>query len=308
MILILLTALIFFALALTLALRALSSRSAQADQRLGQIAAYGYARGRRAASEDEGGGLRSLLDGLANTIGGFLDRRFDDSRERELRRDLYAAGWYKTTPRRFQGYRLLITLAAIAFWVWLMLVSGGNAAGFILGVLLLGALGWILPVFVVKRRATERLQQIDHEIPELVDLLVTAIEGGMGFAGSLQLVAHSLEGPLGQEIRIALQEQNIGLTTHEALNNMASRVDTLSMQSFIQAVNQGELLGVSIGKIMRDLATEMRARRRASAEERAHNARTKIIFPVALCIFPAIFIFALGPPLLYILHSFGGAI
>ena len=307
MILILLTALIFLALALTLALRALGSRAVQAEQKVGRIAAYGYARSSGSATEEEQS-LRSSIDALANAIGGFIDRRFDDSRERELRRDLYAAGWYKTTPRRFQGYRLLITLGLIAFWLWLMLVSGASAAGIVVGILFLGALGWIMPVFVVKRRATERLQQIDHEIPELVDLLVTAIEGGMGFAGALQLVANSLEGPLGQEIRIALQEQNIGLTTNEALNNMASRVDTLSMQSFIQAVNQGELLGVSIGKIMRDLATEMRARRRASAEERAHKAGTKIIFPVALCIFPAIFIFALGPPLLYILHSFGGAI
>jgi tight adherence protein C len=97
----------------------------------------------------------------------------------------------------------------------------------------------------------------------------------------------------------------MGLTTNEALRNMASRIDTLSMQSFIQAVNQGELLGVSIGKIMRDLASEMRSRRRQSAEERAHKAGTKIIFPVAFCIFPAIFVFALGPPLIYISHSFG---
>jgi tight adherence protein C len=89
---------------------------------------------------------------------------------------------------------------------------------------------------------------------------------------------------------------------------MATRVDTLAMQSFIQAVNQGEALGVSIGKIMRDLASEMRNRRRAAAEERAHKAGTKIIFPVAICIFPAIFVVALGPPLIYIFHSFGGGI
>jgi tight adherence protein C len=307
MILILLTALILLALALTLGLRALGGHAQAAEQKVDRIAAYGYATGRRRQS-DEDTSLRSTLDALANAIGGFVDRRLDNRRERELRRELYAAGWYKTTPRRFLGYRLLITLGLIGFWFWLMLVSGGAAAGIILGTLCLGALGWIMPTFFLHRRAKERLQQIDHEIPELVDLLVTAIEGGMGFGGAMQLVAGSLEGPLGQEIRIALQEQNIGLTTNQALNNMASRVDTLSMQSFIQAVNQGELLGVSIGKIMRDLASEMRARRRASAEERAHKAGTKIIFPVAFCIFPAIFIFALGPPLLYILHSFGGVV
>ena len=304
MILILLCALILLALAVTLALRALADLQVQEQERVGRIAAYGYEAVQTAPPESAT--LRSHLDALANTLGGFLDRRLDNRRERELRRELYAAGWYRTTPRRFLGYRLLFSVALVGLWLWFMLVSGGNTAGAVLGTICLGSIGWIGPRFVLKRRARERLQQIDHEIPELVDLLVTAIEGGMGFGGALQLVAKSLQGPLGDEIRIALNEQNIGLTTNEALSNMAARVDTLSMQSFIQAVNQGESLGVSIGKIMRDLASEMRSRRRAAAEERAHKAGTKIIFPVALCIFPAIFVIALGPPLIYIFNSFGG--
>ena len=305
MIVILLCALILLALAVTLTLRALGATQMQQEhERIGRIAAYGYTAAQKAPPESAS--LKSHLDALAYAIGGFFDRRLDNRRERELRRELYAAGWYRTTPRRFLGYRLLITVALVGLWLWLMLVSGGNAAGVVLGMVCLGAMGWIGPVFVLKRRATERLQRIDHEIPELVDLLVTAIEGGMGFGGALQLVAKSLQGPLGEEIRIALNEQNIGLTTNEVLRNMASRVDTLSMQSFIQAVNQGDALGVSIGKIMRDLASEMRSRRRAAAEERAYKAGTKIIFPVAVCIFPAIFVVALGPPLIYIFHSFGG--
>lgn len=305
MILILLCALILLALALTLAMRALGGvRLEQEQERVARIAAYGY--GAVPTAPAEARTLRSYLDALANATGGFVDRRLDNRRERELRRDLYAAGWYRTTPRRFLGYRLLITLVLVGFWLWLMLVSSGNAAGVVLGSVCLGAIGWVGPSFMLHRRATERLQRIDHEIPELVDLLVTAIEGGMGFGGALHLIAKSLQGPLGDEIRIALNEQNIGLTTNEALRNMAARVNTTSMQSFIQAVNQGESLGVSIGKIMRDLASEMRSRRRAAAEERAHKAGTKIIFPVALCIFPAIFVVALGPPLIYIFHSFGG--
>jgi tight adherence protein C len=306
MILILLTALILLAVAVTLALRALGSRVEQEQQKVGRIAAYGYTPPRAGPAEQVS--LRSRLDQLANALGGFVDRRFDNRRERELRRELYAAGLYKTTPRRFLGYRLLITVGLIAVWLWLGAAAGSNPVGVVFVAVILGTCGWILPMFFLKRRASARLQRIDHEIPELVDLLVTSIEGGMGFGGALQLVANSLEGPLGDEIRIALQEQNIGLTTGEALRNMASRIDTLAMQSFIQAVNQGEALGVSIGKIMRDLASEMRNRRRAAAEERAHKAGTKIIFPVALCIFPAIFVVALGPPLIYIFHSFGGAL
>lgn len=303
MILILLCAVLLVALAVSLALRTLGLRQLEGAERVGRIAAYGFS-----AERDEGAEpatFRSRLDSFATSIGTFLDRRLDDTRDRELRRQLYAAGLYQTTPRRFLGYRVLAAVALAGFWLWLMAVSGSGLAATIVGTLCLGASGWVGPMFLVKRRAATRLEQVDHEIPELVDLLVTAVEGGLGFAGALQLVAPSLEGPLGDEIRIVLQEHEMGLTTHEALRNMAGRIDTLSMRSFIQAVNQGELLGVSIAKIMRDLATEMRSRRRQSAEERAHKAGTKIVFPVALCIFPAIFVIALGPPLIYLTHNLG---
>jgi tight adherence protein C len=167
-------------------------------------------------------------------------------------------------------------------------------------------MGWIGPTFWLKRRAAARLEQIDHEMPDLVDLLVTAVEGGLGFGGSLELVVRSLEGPLGEELRLALQEQSLGLTTNGALQNMLERVDTLSVRSFVQAIVQGESLGVSVGKILRDLAKEMRSRRRQAAEERAHKAGTKIIFPVAVCIFPALFVVALGPMVIYLAHTLRG--
>lgn len=303
MILILLIALVLLALAVTLALRILGAGRAGAQQKVMRIRAYGFAPGQ--PEREEIRTLRSRLDELAASVGGFLDRRLDDTRERELRRQLYAAGLYRTTPRKFLGYRMLLTVAFVGFWVWLVAVAGGNVAVAALGAVCVGGLGWIGPSFFVSRRASERLERIDNEIPELVDLLVTAVEGGLGFSGALQIVSQSLESPLGDEIRIALQEQRMGLTTNEALTNMAGRIDTLSMRSFIQGVNQGESLGVSIGKILRDLASEMRSRRRQAAEERAHKAGTKIIFPVALCIFPAIFVIALGPMLIYVTHGLG---
>jgi hypothetical protein len=163
MILILLTALVLLAVAVTLALRVLGSRVAQEQQKVGRIAAYGYAPARTGPAEPAS--LRSRLDQLANALGGFVDRRLDNRRERELRRELYAAGWYKTTPRRFLGYRLLITVGLIAVWLWLGAASGANAVGVVFVSVILGVVGWILPMFFLKRAASARLQQIDHEIP-----------------------------------------------------------------------------------------------------------------------------------------------
>ena len=156
-------------------------------------------------------------------------------------------------------------------------------------------MGWYLPYVRVQRRARLRLEQIDREVPELVDLLVTTVEGGVGFAAGLQLASRSIEGPLGQELRLALREQSLGLTPEEALRNLSLRVDSPATRAFTQALVQGESLGVSIGTILRDLASDMRKRRRQSAEERAQKTPTKILFPLIALILPAMFIVTLGP-------------
>ena len=87
----------------------------------------------------------------------------------------------------------------------------------------------------------------------------------------------------------------MGLSTNEALVHMLDRAETPGMRSFVRSVLQGETLGVSIGQIMRNLAIEMRKRRRAKAEERAQKAPIKILFPLVFMIFPAIFVIILAP-------------
>ena len=96
----------------------------------------------------------------------------------------------------------------------------------------------------------------------------------------------------------------MGLTTNEALANMLERADTPGMRSFVRSVLQGETLGVSIGQIMRNLAVEMRKRRRALAEERAQKAPIKILFPLVFLIFPAIFVIILAPAVYALLDAF----
>ena len=166
--------------------------------------------------------------------------------------------------------------------------------------------GWFLPLQVVKDQAIRRLDEIDYQLPELIDLLVVTVEAGLGFVGSLQTAATRISGPLGEEIRLTLQEQSMGLSMQEALLSMLDRVDTASMRSFVRSVVQGETLGVSIGQIMRDLAGEMRRRRKASAEERAQKAPIKILFPLVFLIFPAMFVVLLGPALIQFLHAVSG--
>jgi tight adherence protein C len=219
---------------------------------------------------------------------------------------LYAAGLYNTSARKFLGYRALLTLGLAVFWLWVTTVGSSSFGTAVLGLAAAGAVGWVGPSFFVKRRATRRLEQVDYELPELVDLLVVAVEGGLAFTASLQLASRSFEGPLGEELRLTLQEQQMGLTTNQALTNMLSRIDTPAMRAFVQAVTQGETLGVSVGKILRDLASEMRNRRRHAAQERAHKAGTKILFPLVFLIFPSLFVVVLGSALFSISHALNG--
>jgi tight adherence protein C len=191
--------------------------------------------------------------------------------------------------------------------VWLWLAGTLQVAGFAfwLGLPISVFFGWRAPLMLVDRRARYRLEEIDYDLPELIDILVVTVEAGLGFSGSLRTASERISGPLGNELRLALQEQNMGLTTEEALRHMMARADTAAMRSFVRAVTQGESLGVSIGDILRSLALEMRKRRKAAAEERAQKAPIKILFPLVFLIFPAIFMILLGPAIFDFIDAFG---
>jgi tight adherence protein C len=157
---------------------------------------------------------------------------------------------------------------------------------------------------MVQSRAKRRQNEIDYQLPELIDLLVVTVEAGIGFTGSLRIASDRLSGPLGEELRLTLQEQAMGLTTNEALANMLERAETPGLRSFIRSVLQGETLGVSIGQILRNVALEMRKRRRSIAEERAQKAPIKILFPLIFLIFPPMFVILLAPAVYSFLDAF----
>lgn len=305
MVILLLLGIVLSGIAVMAAARTVAFGLLRRRETLAQISAYGF-EGVEAAPRQRPS-IREVVERGVRAIGGLALRHLSPEHEAKLRALLRAAGYYSTEPATFLGYR--ITLAVIVPFVWLVLLADAGALGAraVVGILMLGGLGWVMPKFVLERKATRRLQEIDREMPELVDLLVTTVEAGVGFASSLQLVARRVEGPLGQELRLALQEQNMGMTIEDALQHMLRRVDSASVRAFVQAILQGQTLGVSIGKILRDLAVDMRKRRRALAEERAQKAPTKILFPLVILILPALLIVALGGPLLGLMHNLATA-
>jgi tight adherence protein C len=302
--LILLVGLFLAGAAVFLVGRAVAMPRVRAAEMIGQIGSYGFS-GREEAPPKQTP-VRGALDDVANLIGSAIARRASSGREAALRDRLMAAGLYLTPPKRFLGYQVLLTVTFPAAWVWLAGTMQMSGAILWLGLPIALFFGWRAPLILVDRRARARLEEIDYDLPELIDILVVTVEAGLGFSGSVRTASERISGPLGDELRLALQEQNMGLTTEEALRHMMGRADTPAMRSFVRAVTQGETLGVSIGDILRSLAIEMRKRRKAAAEERAQKAPIKILFPLVFLIFPAIFIILLGPAIFDFIDAFGG--
>jgi tight adherence protein C len=301
----LLAGLALIGLSCALVMRTAAFGRARQRETLSQIAAYGF-KSNKAADVAPAVEFRAAFDGAASVVGARWLNRLEEARQRQLRRQLDAAGMYRTSVEAFLGYRIFAG-AGPAVLILLLSVAGGGASlrGIVAG-LWLTFLGWFMPSYLVKRRARTRIEQVDREVPELVDLLVTTVEAGVAFGGGIQLAARGIKGPLGEELRLVLQEQSLGLTPDEALRNLAGRVDSPALRAFTQALIQGESLGVSIGKVLRDLAVDMRKRRRQSAEERAQKTPTKILFPLVTLILPAMFILTLGPVMLRVMEFFGG--
>ncbi len=249
---------------------------------------------------------RSVINDLASIVGEAVSGRFGILREAELRQHIVSAGMYRLSARMLLGYQVLGVIGIPALWLYFSLTGGFSTVEVIIGTAVAGGLGWFAPVSIVKDRAKKRLAEIDYALPELIDLIVVSLEAGIGFAGSLNVAAERIIGPLGEELRLANQEQRMGLQGWEALENLQKRCPTDSVKSFARSVVQGERLGVSMGQIMRNLAVEMRMRRRQMAEEKAHKAPIKMLFPLVFMIFPSMFVVLLGPAMYSIMDNLGG--
>jgi tight adherence protein C len=301
-ILLLLIGLASLGASVVLAARAAGQRRAFVAATLDGIGHYGF---QTPSALDEGvrNGLLGRFDRLADRVGD-LASGLGWLREAEVRKLLRAAGAHKMTPRKILGYRIIATVGLPALWLWL--AAGGSPARALLGVVFAALIGWHGPLVVLRRRGRLRLDEIDYAMPELVDLLVTTVEAGLGLAAAMEVAARRLKGPLGEELRLTLAEQEMGLSTEDALANMLERADTPAVRSLVRSLTQGATLGVSIGKILRDLADEMRKRRRQKAEERAQKAPTKLLFPLIFLIFPAMFVVLLGPAVHAFMSALGG--
>jgi tight adherence protein C len=243
---------------------------------------------------------------LGARVGTVLDHGWLHQYEGHLRSKMIAAAIYDIAARTVVGLQFLA--AAV---VGLLFAVAAPAPGFASNVLLTlaaAAIFWAVPYVYVHGRASRRLDKVERQVPDLIDMLVVTLEAGLAFGASMNVASTRMRAPIGDEIRLTMQEQSMGLAMSDALINTLARVDTPNMSAFVRSVVQGNALGVSMGLVMRNLAADMRVRRRQQAEERAHKAPVKMLFPLIFLMFPALLVVILGPAMFEIFEQLGGRI
>lgn len=170
--------------------------------------------------------------------------------------------------------------------------------------IIMAFIGFILPSYLLQYAINERQTKIRKALPDTIDLLTVSVEAGVGLDGAMAKVAEKVKGPLTKEMIRALDEIRMGKQRMQALRDMAERIGLPEVRTFVAALFQAEQLGVSIAKVLRVQGETLRSKRSQMARELASKLPVKMLFPLVLFIFPALFIVLLGPAMIQIYKAF----
>jgi tight adherence protein C len=168
----------------------------------------------------------------------------------------------------------------------------------LLMVLVFAVLGYFFPDLWIRSKINSRQKLVRKAMPDALDLLTICVEAGLGFDAAMAKVNEKWDNDLAMAFGRVIREIQLGKLRRDALRDMADRLGLAELTSFVAAVIQSEMLGVSMAKVLRIQSDQMRVRRRQRAEEEAHKAPIKMIFPMGLLIFPALMIVLLTPAVL----------
>jgi len=206
-------------------------------------------------------------------------------------------------PAFFLLARLILAVVLGGGLFAVFFISGRNWLQGLGIAVLFFALGYFMPDLMLSSMIGRRQRTVFRALPDALDLLTICVEAGLGFDAAMGKVHEKWEDDLALEFGRVLQEIRLGKLRREALRDMSERIGVSELTSFVAAVIQSEQLGVSMAKVLRIQSDQMRVRRRQMAEEEAHRAPIKMIFPIGLLIFPSILIVLLGPAAMMLMQS-----
>lgn len=223
-----------------------------------------------------------------------------------VRKKFAAAGIYSAAAVERHLAKRIFGLAFIPVWVLLVLfVNPLGLSGLTkyASIVLLCAVAFFGPDAQLNSRVETRRKALRNALPDTLDLLVISVEAGLGFDQALDRVVENVPGELSAEFGTVLGEIRAGASRSDALRSMDQRCNVPEIRSFVLAMIQADTFGVSIGRVLRSQADEMRVKRRQRAQEQAMKAPVKMLLPMVFCIFPALFVVVLGPAIINISQS-----
>jgi tight adherence protein C len=233
--------------------------------------------------------------------GGGLVRRLSPGRSIQLTRDriVYAGLEASYTLERHFAYRAAAFVGGLLFG----LLGAPGAVPLPVWAVGLGVLVSFVPDLLLSSRATERQGQIAKALPEALDLLALTVEAGLGFEQAIEVVVDNTDGPLSGELTRMLREIELGVPRRDALAALRDRTDVPELSSFVVALVQSDQMGIALADVLKTQAAQVRLKRRQRAREQAAKTPVKILFPVVLGIFPALFVVTIGPGALEIART-----
>jgi tight adherence protein C len=206
----------------------------------------------------------------------------------------------------YWGARLGMVLVMAAVGMLLIPLFKPTLNAVLLGSIWFGSVGWIVPPFVVRRRLTRRQKEVQRALPDALDMLVVCVEAGLGLNQALLRVAdeiHYVSPLLSEQIIMVNLEIRAGTAREDALRMLAERTGLPDVSSLVAMLIQTDRFGTSVANALRVQSHSLRTKRRQRAEEAAAKTAIKLVFPLVLCVFPALFVVILGPALIQILET-----
>ena len=246
--------------------------------------------------------VRPIAGGILSLLGGVLPRNY---RERIHTNLVHAGVAHQFRAEEIISLQVLGGIIGFLLGAWIVGggVIGGGTGIFVL--VLLPVMGVYAPKSWLDRKVQERKDSIRRDLPDTLDLLAISVEAGMGFEGALGVVCENFDSPLADEFARTLREMELGLPRREALQNLRKRTEVPELSNFVLTLTQADALGMPVGRVLKTSAQEMRSKRQQWAREKAAKLPVKILFPLVLFIFPAIFVVLLGPAASDIGQAFG---
>lgn len=199
---------------------------------------------------------------------------------------------------------LKILLALICIFV--IFLSIQRVENFVLKYILISIaaiLGFMIPDILLKSKAKSRRQGIIRSLPSFIDYLTICIEAGLALDISIFKIIGKIRGPLAEEVANTMAEIKYGKSKKDAFRGLAARVNMPDFTSFLNALINGEQLGVSLGNILRVQGQQIRDKRKQKIQEDAYKIPVKLTFPLVLCVLPGLFIIILGPAVLQVMDA-----